>query len=102
MNQPEFHKFKSTLDVEAKRLNGTGIYTKKRQTEFIASEDENQLWYFGLLRYSPSQIQLIEKPGSQAYLHYRKEVSKTNQGGLSTRSKQPKEVIQYENTTNPQ
>ena len=54
------------------------------------------------LRYSPSQIQLIEKPGSQAYLHYQEDMSKMNQGGLNTKSKQPKEVIQNENTTNPQ
>ena len=53
------------------------------------------------LRYSPSQIELVEKLGSHAYLHYREDVSKTNQGGLSSRSKPPKEVTHYENTVHP-
>ena len=39
------------------------------------------------LRYSSAQIQLIEKPGSWAYLSYQENISKTNQGGLTSRSK---------------
>ena len=39
------------------------------------------------LRYSPAQIQLIEKPGLRAYLSYQEDISKTNQGGLPSKSK---------------
>ena len=53
------------------------------------------------LRYSPAQIQLIEKPGSRAYLSYQEDISKTNQGGLTSKSKKPKEVVHYANTSNP-
>ena len=47
------------------------------------------------LRYVPAQIQLIEKPHSRPYLIYQEDISKTNQGGLHSRTKQPKEVIHY-------
>ena len=49
----------------------------------------------------PAQIQLIEKPYSRPYLIYQEDISKTNQGGLYSRTKQPKKVIHYANTTNP-
>ena len=54
------------------------------------------------LRYVPAQIQLIEKPHSRPYLIYQEDISKTNQGGLHSRTKQPKEVIHYANTKNPE
>ena len=53
------------------------------------------------LRYTPAQIQLIEKSHSCPYLIYQEDISKTNQGGLHSRTKQPKKVIHYANTTNP-
>ena len=53
------------------------------------------------LRYTPAQIQLIEKSHSRSYLIYQEDISKTNQGGLHSRTKQPKKVIHYANTTNP-
>ena len=52
------------------------------------------------LRYTPAQIQLIEKSHSPPYLIYQEDISKTNQGGLHSRTKQPKKVIHYANTTN--
>ena len=52
------------------------------------------------LRYVPAQIQLIEKPHACPYLIYQEDISKTNQGGLHSRTKQPKEVIHYANTKN--
>ena len=53
------------------------------------------------LRYTPVQIQLIEKSHSHPYLIYQEDISKTNQGGLHSRTKQPKKVIHYAITTNP-
>lgn len=53
------------------------------------------------LRHSPAQIQLFEPPGERAYLVYREDVSKTNQGGLASRKRKPKEVYQYANLENP-
>ena len=54
------------------------------------------------LQYVPAQIQLIEKPHSRPYLIYQEDISKTNQGGLNSSTKQPKEVIHYANTKNPE
>ena len=53
------------------------------------------------LRHYPSQIQLHEPPGDRAYLVYREDISKTNQGGLTSKKKKPKEVYQYANEQDP-
>ena len=50
------------------------------------------------LRHYPSQLTLVENPGSHPYLHYKEDVSKNHQGGLKNK---PKEIIQYANTDNP-
>ena len=39
------------------------------------------------LRYKPSQIELIEHDNESAYLKYTEDVSKSNQGGLTSRKK---------------
>ena len=129
--QAEFHMFRTTLDSEMKRLiiSSTGQYIHKRQAEPITVEDESELGllgttsptvllhtlvymvglYFALrsgsehrrLRHTPAQIQLIEKSHSRPYLIYQEDISKTNQGGLHSRTKQPMKVVHYANTTNP-
>lgn len=53
------------------------------------------------LRHSPSQIQLVEPPEGRALLVYHEDVSKTNQGGITSRKKKLKEVYQYANLENP-
>ena len=52
------------------------------------------------LRHSPSQITLFEPPSEHSYFVYREDISKTNQGGLSSHKKKPKEVYQYANLEN--
>ena len=131
-DNPSLHDFRTTLDGEMKRLNGTGNYLNKKQAQPITQEQENRLWELGLLgdhnaqvlintivyqvgyffalrsgnehrrlRHHPSQIQLYEPPGDRAYLVYREDVSKTNQGGLANKKKKPKEVYQYANEEDP-
>ena len=42
------------------------------------------------LRHFPSQIQLHEPPGDRAYLVHCEDISKTNQGGLTSKKKKTK------------
>ena len=48
------------------------------------------------LRFSPSQIELVEEPGSRYYLKYKEDV-----GLKSSRRKKPKEVVHFANDANP-
>ena len=45
------------------------------------------------LRHFSSQIQLAEPPNGTAYLHYKQDASKTNQGGMKHHKLEPKEVM---------
>lgn len=53
------------------------------------------------LRFSPSQIELVEKPGERAFLRYTEDVSKNHQGGLKGRKTKKKVAIHHENTEIP-
>ena len=115
-----------------KRLQRSGIGSKKKQAEPLTEEEEELLWstgqlgdhspsalvdtmlfmcgvYFALrsgqehrnLRFSPSQIELIEEPrGKRAHLRYTKDLSKNNPGGLRGRKHKPKVVVHYTNEAN--
>ena len=52
------------------------------------------------LRYRPSQITLIQPPSGKPYLHYKQDISKTNQAGLKQRKLIPKEFVHYCNEEN--
>lgn len=82
-------------DTDAKTLLSTVVF---EVGFFFALRSGNE---HRRLRHSPSQMQLFEPPGNRAYIVYREDVSKTNQGGLSNRKKKPKEVYQYANEENP-
>ena len=132
LKDPEFSEFRATLDGEMKRLQRSGIGSKKKQAEPLTEEEEELLWstgqlgdhspsalvdtmlfmcgvYFALrsgqehrnLRFSPSQIELIEEPrGKRAHLRYTEDLSKNNPGGLRGRKHKPKVVVHYTNEAN--
>ena len=54
------------------------------------------------LRFYPSQIQVVEPVNSRGYIMYTEDVSKTNQGGIAHRRREPKQVIQYANEVHPE
>ena len=52
------------------------------------------------LQFTSAQFQIVEPPGSTAYLMYKADISKTNQAGLAISQAStvaPKEVIHYAN-----
>ena len=130
-NAPEFAVFRDTLDSCMKQLKASGNFEIKKAeiiTDDIESMlwdkgflgDTNPqvlfdtlVFYMGLyfalriglehrhLRHKPSQLVLVEIPGSVPYLKYQEVISKTNQGELKHRMKEAKEVIQYANVDNP-
>ena len=53
------------------------------------------------LRYGPSQIQLVEKPGERSYLKYTEDIFKNHLGDLKGRNVTPKEVIHHSNIECP-
>ena len=127
-NSYKFLRFRETLDSCMKELKSTGGFCVRkaqpisknvedllRNQGLLGANSPQSLldslvfytgYYFALrsgmehrrLRYYPSQLQLFEPAGERAYLRYTEDVSKTNQGGLKHGKKEPKVVVQYENT----
>ena len=54
------------------------------------------------LRYSPCQIEVIEKEGQTPYLQYTEDISKNNPGGFKRRKLSPIVIKHFANTDNPQ
>ena len=54
------------------------------------------------LRFSPCQIELVERTGQRPFLRYTEDISKNHPGGLKGRKTKPKIVTHYANVSNPE
>ena len=129
---PMFVCFRASLDAWMKELKSTGKYQVKKaeviteeqenclwEKGLLGDKNPQQLldtliFYIGFcfalrsgmehrrLRFYPSQIQLFEPTNGRNYVMYTEDVSKTNQGGLVHRKKEPKQVVQYANDIHPE
>ena len=125
-NDANFSCSRGVLDSEMKRLRSLGKY-RKVKSDVIGMDQEDILWRKGLLGdsnpavlldtlvyyiglyfvirggehrrlcYKPCQIELVEPENGVSYLIYTEFVSKTNQGGLLHRKKEPKKVVHHAN-----
>ena len=127
-----FNQFRQVLDSQMKVLQSTGKFENKQsaiiteeiedklwEEKFLGDHTPqvllNTVFYciglcFALrggeehrrLRHDPPQIKLYEPEGSVSYLVYTEDMSKTNQGGLLHRHRDPKKVTHYANRDSPQ
>ena len=61
----------------AQALVDTMLYMSGTYFALRSGQEHRALWH------SPSQIELVEKPGQRAFLKYTEELSKNNQGGIN-------------------
>ena len=125
----EFHSFRTILDSEMKRLKASGLGIVKR-VEPISFNEEEKLWsnnvlgstspqvllntviymcgvYFALrsgkehrdLQFD--QIRIEATPSGKRCIKYTENASKNNPGGLKHRKIEPKTVVHFENSSDP-
>ena len=81
-------------DDSPQRLLDTMVYCNGLYFALRSGNEHRQL------RFSSSQIQLIEHNGERPYMKYTEDVSKNRPGGIKGRNIKPKIVIHHANTDN--
>ena len=132
LSNPVFCHFRASLDARMKEIKATGEHKVKKAEVITEEQEDclwekgllgdqypqqlldTLIFYLGLcfalqsgmehrrLRFYPSQLQVVEPKNGRSYIMYTEDVSKTNQGGITRRRREPKQVIQFANAIHPE
>ena len=132
LSSPLFCNFHASLDARMKEIKATGQHKVKKAEVITEEQEDclwekgllgdqypqqlldSLIFYIGLcfalrsgmehrsLRFYLSQIQVVKPKIGRSYIMYTKDVSKTNQGGIAHRRREPKQVIQFANEVHPE